>query len=178
MLSTTVLCRLQPSRRKTVPGPPCAARIVPPFCGRLWGSRAANVSRGHHGFQSAHHRCRVRRKREQRALPARIGVTEIDFPAIRARMDELRRENSTKPRAVDDFATIRARIVGSSTSTALQHLIRSKRRIGGGWAHRGAPLASTGTPATLADMRPVAHRPGIIVCCRCRGRDRCSTGVP
>ena len=60
-----------------------------------------------------------------KSLPARIGVTErtvIDFPAIRTPMDELRRENSTKPRAADDFATIRARIVGSSTSTALQHL--------------------------------------------------------
>jgi hypothetical protein len=64
----------------------------------------------------------------------------IDFPAIRARMDELRRENSTKLRAADDFATIRARVVGSSTPTALQHLIRSKRRIGGGWAHRGGRL--------------------------------------
>lgn len=31
-----------------------------------------------------------------------------DFPAIRARMHELRRES--RPRAADDFATIRARI--------------------------------------------------------------------
>jgi hypothetical protein len=33
-----------------------------------------------------------------------------DFPAIRARMQELRYENLTRPRAADDFATIRARI--------------------------------------------------------------------
>jgi hypothetical protein len=33
-----------------------------------------------------------------------------DFPAIRARMHELRRESTTYPRAADDFATIRARI--------------------------------------------------------------------
>ena len=33
-----------------------------------------------------------------------------DFPAIRARMHELRRENITRARSADDFATIRARI--------------------------------------------------------------------
>ena len=32
-----------------------------------------------------------------------------DFPIIRARMEELRRER-VRPRAADDFATIRARI--------------------------------------------------------------------
>ena len=33
-----------------------------------------------------------------------------DFPAIRARMHELRRESIPRPRVADDFATIRARI--------------------------------------------------------------------
>lgn len=33
-----------------------------------------------------------------------------DFATIRARMDELRRESSTRPRAADDFQTIRARM--------------------------------------------------------------------
>jgi hypothetical protein len=31
-----------------------------------------------------------------------------DFPAIRARMEELRLENTSRPCAADDFATIRA----------------------------------------------------------------------
>jgi hypothetical protein len=33
-----------------------------------------------------------------------------DFPAIRARMHELRRETMARPRAADDFPAIRARI--------------------------------------------------------------------
>jgi hypothetical protein len=33
-----------------------------------------------------------------------------DFPAIRARMHELHRENRTRSRAADDFVTIRARM--------------------------------------------------------------------
>jgi hypothetical protein len=33
-----------------------------------------------------------------------------DFATIRARMEELRCESSTRPRAADDFATIRARM--------------------------------------------------------------------
>jgi hypothetical protein len=33
-----------------------------------------------------------------------------DFPIIRARMEELRRERAARPRAADDFAKIRARM--------------------------------------------------------------------
>ena len=33
-----------------------------------------------------------------------------DFPIIRARMEELRRERAARPRAADDFAKIRARL--------------------------------------------------------------------
>jgi hypothetical protein len=46
-----------------------------------------------------------------------------DFATIRARMDELRRERSTRPRAADDFATIRAR---------MQELRRERAQISAG----------------------------------------------
>ena len=46
-----------------------------------------------------------------------------DFPMIRARMEELRRDRA-RPRAADDFSTIRARVVSSRISTRIQRPVR------------------------------------------------------
>ena len=53
-----------------------------------------------------------------------------DFPMIRARMEELRRERA-RPRAADDFATIRAR---------MEELGRERAQV---WPKRGAVRGST-----------------------------------
>ena len=62
-----------------------------------------------------------------------------DFPMIRARMQELRRERA-RPRAADDFSTIRARVeeLGRERAQALAAEARGRSVIHPRPCHRAA----------------------------------------
>jgi hypothetical protein len=61
-----------------------------------------------------------------------------DFPAIRARMHELRRES--RPRAADDFAAIRARIDELRRERALASAAQRCRAQNGELQRSPAPI--------------------------------------
>jgi hypothetical protein len=69
-----------------------------------------------------------------------------DFATIRARMHELRRENTARPRAADDFPTIRARIEDLRRERTGASAAPVARPLPARPYHRASPGSQNGKP--------------------------------